>query len=123
VDVGHGKQHYQIHKRAADGYSIQQKGHVRAIQLLTTNEKEMWKRMPVITKKDTSKLVLSPMPGQIKSLAVKDGDKVVIGQELLVMEAMKMQNIIRSPVDGTIKSISCKVGTNVQVEEVLVTFA
>jgi len=122
VDLGRGKQYYQIQSKAADGYVLQQKGQLRKVKLMTPNEKVMWQRMPVIVKKDTSKLVLSPMPGQIKIVAVNVGDKVIVGQELLVMEAMKMQNIIRSPVDGVIKEVKVKVGVNVQVEEELVTF-
>eukprot|EP00301_Raphidiophrys_heterophryoidea_P007625 c12925_g3_i1.p1 GENE.c12925_g3_i1~~c12925_g3_i1.p1 ORF type:complete len:716 (-),score=222.89 c12925_g3_i1:24-2138(-) len=122
VDFGRGKQHFQINKKSADGYTIQQKGQLRQLKLLTTNERDLWKLMPTTVKKDTSKLVLSPMPGQIKSLAVSVGVKVIVGQELLVMEAMKMQNIIRSPVDGVIKAINCKVGSNVQVDDELVLF-
>jgi propionyl-CoA carboxylase alpha chain len=45
---------------------------------------------------DYAKSVLSPMPGAIVSVAVEPGQTVADGQELIVIEAMKMQNIIKS---------------------------
>ena len=50
------------------------------------------KEPPVV---DTSSMVLSPMPGKLISYAVEEGDTVELGQELCVVEAMKMQNILR----------------------------
>ena len=52
--------------------------------------------------------LLSPMPGRVVSVDVSPGDKVVIGQELVVVEAMKMQNLLRSERNGIVKSV--KVG-------------
>ncbi|KAI9032647.1 VTC domain-containing protein [Phycomyces nitens] len=52
-----------------------------------------------------NEVINSPMPGKIISLAVKEGDEVVEGTELAVVEAMKMQNILRTPRTGTIKKI------------------
>ena len=46
------------------------------------------------------------MPGQLISLAVKEGDSVEAGQELAVVEAMKMQNILRAPKKTVIKKVS-----------------
>lgn len=65
---------------------------------------------------DTSKTIMSPMPGAIVSVNVEAGQTVVDGQELCVMEAMKMQNIIKSEKEGVIKSVQVKAGDSVTVD-------
>jgi biotin carboxyl carrier protein len=52
----------------------------------------------------------APMPGVILAVAVKVGDSVVRGQEIAVLEAMKMQNVIRSPRDGKIAEVCVAAG-------------
>lgn len=56
----------------------------------------------------------SPMPGKITSIAKKVGDAVSEGDEVMVLEAMKMGNPIMAPCSGTIKSIAVQVGLSVQ---------
>ena len=71
---------------------------------------------------DHAKSVLSPMPGSIVHVSVEVGQNVVEGQELLVIEAMKMQNIIKSQVEGRIKKINIKAGVSVAVDQLLIEF-
>lgn len=52
--------------------------------------------MAPVIKIDTTRSILSPMPGAVVSVAVSPGDEVVDGQELCIIEAMKMQNILKS---------------------------
>ena len=54
---------------------------------------ELETHMPARVEADTSKFILSPMPGAIVSINVAEGDHVVEGQEVAVIEAMKMQNV------------------------------
>ncbi|NHJ02441.1 MAG: biotin/lipoyl-binding protein [Candidatus Heimdallarchaeota archaeon] len=56
----------------------------------------------------------SPMPGRIIKLLVKVGDKIKKGQELLVIEAMKMENKVSAPFDGFIEAIYYKNGDQVE---------
>ena len=58
--------------------------------------------------------VNSPLPGTIVSISVAEGDQVAPGQELCVLEAMKMNNPIRSTVSGTVTKIYITVGQQVQ---------
>ena len=51
------------------------------------------------------KILRSPMPGKVMSILVRPGQSVNKGDELCVIEAMKMEQSIRSPIDGTIKEI------------------
>lgn len=60
------------------------------------------------------------IPGIITKIMVKKGKKVKIGDPLLKLEAMKMENIITSPIDGSVKQINIKEGTKVTKEEVLI---
>lgn len=56
----------------------------------------------------------SPMPGKITSISKKVGDAVKEGDEVMVLEAMKMGNPIMAPCAGTIKSVAVTVGQSVQ---------
>jgi propionyl-CoA carboxylase alpha chain len=58
--------------------------------------------MPVKAKVDLSSQVLSPMPGIVKSIAIKIGQKVNEGQEICTVEAMKMQNKLVAGKTGTV---------------------
>lgn len=63
--------------------------------------------------------ILAPMPGTIIEIQVAPGDEVVEGQELLVLEAMKMENPIVSTVDGKIKEININVDDKVATKQVM----
>jgi biotin carboxyl carrier protein len=53
----------------------------------------------------SANVLTAPMPGVIRKIVVKAGDKVTRGQELCSLEAMKMKNVLRSPRDGVIASV------------------
>jgi biotin carboxyl carrier protein len=57
--------------------------------------------------------VISVIPGTIREVLVKEGDKVKISDKLLVLEAMKMMNTIYAPVKGKIKSLCVSVGDSI----------
>jgi len=63
--------------------------------------------------------ILSPMPGTIIQVHVKEGDDVIEGQELLVLEAMKMENPIVSAVAGKVKQVDVKVDDKVATNQPL----
>ncbi len=65
--------------------------------------------------------VKSPLPGTVVSIAVSVGDQVVYGQELCVLEAMKMNNPIRASKPGVIQKVFVTVGQQVQHGAPLVT--
>jgi biotin carboxyl carrier protein len=66
--------------------------------------------------------ILAPMPGTIISVAVEPGSQVAYGQELCVLEAMKMKNVIRAPRAGTIGKVSVTQGQSVKHHDLLVEF-
>jgi 3-methylcrotonyl-CoA carboxylase alpha subunit len=67
--------------------------------------------------------IIAPMPGRIVLVKAKAGDKVEAGQELLVMEAMKMELLLKAPRAGTIETLSAVAGDFVEADAVLVRFA
>ena len=71
---------------------------------------------------DLSKFLLAPMPGKIVSINIKDGQKVKSGENLLVLEAMKMENLITSTKDTKIKKINVKLNDAVEVDQILIEF-
>jgi propionyl-CoA carboxylase alpha chain len=80
-------------------------------------------RIPEKAPPDTSKLLLSPMPGLIVAVGVAAGDAVKAGQELCVLEAMKMENVLRAERDGTVAEVKVQPKDTVAAEQVLLTFA
>jgi biotin carboxyl carrier protein len=60
------------------------------------------------------------IPGKVVAVSVKVGDQVMAGQQLLVVEAMKMQNELRAPRDGTIDRVGVAVGVNIEIGDLLV---
>ncbi len=67
--------------------------------------------------------IIAPMPGRIVLVKAKGGDEVEAGQELLVMEAMKMELSLKAPRAGTIDTLSAATGDFVEADAVLVRFA
>ncbi|MBI5286677.1 MAG: biotin/lipoyl-binding protein [Deltaproteobacteria bacterium] len=64
--------------------------------------------------------VTTPIPGKVTSIKVSEGDRVVAGDTVLTVEAMKMENEIHTPIDGVVKKIYVKVGDSVNPDETLV---
>ena len=68
------------------------------------------------------KLVLSYIPGNIKIINVKKGQTVKVGEQLLVLEAMKMKNSIKAPITGKIKSVNVIIDQMVPKEYCMIEF-
>lgn len=64
--------------------------------------------------------ILSPKPGRIENIKVKKGDLVNEGQELIVIQTMKMQNSLFAIKNGKVKNVNCKVGDTVGEGEILI---
>jgi biotin carboxyl carrier protein len=78
---------------------------------------------PAPTNGSESKTVRAPIPGVIISIAVQPGDAVAVGQELCVLEAMKMKNAIRASRAGQIASVKVSIGQAVKHHDVLLEFS
>jgi propionyl-CoA carboxylase alpha chain len=83
---------------------------------------ELQRRMPVKLPPDTSKLVMSPMPGLLTKIAVKVGEAVTAGQKLASIEAMKMENTLSAMQDGVVAEICAKEGDSLAVDQLIIRF-
>jgi propionyl-CoA carboxylase alpha chain len=101
-------------------YKFFHRGSQVNVKVYDEKEFKLKKYIPIPPQVDMSKRVLAPMPGVVISVAVKPGDSVVDGQELLVLEAMKMQNVIKAEKDGKIKKVMCNTKQSVGVDDMLV---
>ena len=108
---------------AEEGFVLRRLGVEAHVKVCTPAQAEMHARLPEKQKPDTSKLIMSPMPGLVVSVAVKVGQDVKAGEAVCIVEAMKMQNIIRAEADGVVKTVSASAGASVAADEVLVEFA
>ena len=84
--------------------------------------KALFNYMPEIKLEDLSKKLISPMPGLIKSINIKKGQLIKQGEELVIIEAMKMENILKSEKDCLVEDVLIKEGSSVSTDEVLITF-
>ena len=80
-------------------------------------------KIPRTPSQTTNLAVRAPLPGTIITVLVKPGDKVTLGQKLLTMEAMKMENNVLSEKDGVVKTVLVKPGQAVAQNDVLVEIA
>ena len=78
--------------------------------------------MPKKAAPDLSHLTLSPMPGLLVSVAVTEGAEVKAGDEIAVIEAMKMENVIRAERDGTVLCVHAQPGEALEVDQQIVEF-
>jgi propionyl-CoA carboxylase alpha chain len=87
------------------------------VKVLNPRAAELMQYMPVKTPPDMSKFLLSPMPGLLVSLAVKEGDAVNAGEELAVLEAMKMENTLYAERDCVVAKINYEPGESLAVDD------
>jgi propionyl-CoA carboxylase alpha chain len=112
----------QIDALASGWRMINEGGQAEAL-VLTPRQAELYAKMPVKAAPDTSKFLLSPMPGLLASVAVSEGQEVKAGEALAVVEAMKMENVLRAVRDGTVKTLHAKAGDSLRVDQKIIEFA
>ena len=104
------------------GLQIQHNGTRIDAMVVSPRMAELYKLMPFKAPPDLSRFVLSPMPGLLVDVAVKPGQKVVAGERVAVIEAMKMENVLFALQDGVVKSVVAKQGESLSVDQVIVEF-
>jgi propionyl-CoA carboxylase alpha chain len=92
------------------------------VSIVTPKIAELLKYMPEKAPPDLSSFLLSPMPGLLVSVAVTEGDVINTGQELAVLEAMKMENTLLAERDGVVARVHYKPGANLAVDDVIMEF-
>ena len=81
----------------------------------------MLDHMPTAAEGAGADEISAPMPGQITKLLVEIGDDVRAGQDVAIIEAMKMENVLSSEARGSVRSIEVKIGDNLNVDDIIMT--
>jgi propionyl-CoA carboxylase alpha chain len=113
----------QIDRLPGRAFRLVHGGVDRRAQVLRRRAAELLQMMPVKAPADTSRQVLSPMPGLLSALVVAEGQEVKAGEALAVVEAMKMENVLRAERDGTIAKLCAQPGDSLAVDQVILEFA
>lgn len=98
-------------------------GSSRIFEIYTPREWGLAQYMPKETSMVRQNELTSPLPGMVVNVLAKQGDRVYRGQDLVVIESMKMESGVSSPCDGTIEEILTKPGVAVETGDILITFA
>ena len=105
------------------GYRLTHSGSRLDARVLDPRVARLAVHMPLKAPADTSKFLLSPMPGLLVSVAVVVGQEVKAGEELAVVEAMKMENVLRAGRDGTVAVLRAQPGDSLSVDQAILEFA
>jgi propionyl-CoA carboxylase alpha chain len=108
--------------RIGIGYRLSHAGVTLDLKVLNPRAAALAKLMLVKQQPDLSRFLLSPMPGLLVSLAVKSGEDVKAGQELAVVEAMKMENLLRAERDGKVGKLHAAPGDSLAVDQAILEF-
>lgn len=106
----------------AGDFKLQFMGSDVNISIRSTRVSELEKYMPVLEFDKKITKLKAPITGKITKFLVKEGDEIKAGMELVIIEAMKMENIIRAEQDVKIKKINFEDGSLVGVGEILIEF-
>ncbi|MBU2292007.1 MAG: acetyl/propionyl-CoA carboxylase subunit alpha, partial [Alphaproteobacteria bacterium] len=108
--------------RVADGWRIRSRAARARVRVLSPTVAALYARLPDKVAADTSKLIVSPMPGLVVAIPVAVGQEVKTGETVAIIEAMKMQNILKAERDGVVKAVGAAAGDPVAADDVLVEF-
>ncbi len=97
-------------------------GITRVFEVYTPKEWALMHYMPTRTERAAGNVLVCPMPGLVVDVLGKKGERVFRGQNLVVLESMKMESGVASPMDGVIAEVRAVVGQAVEVGEVLIRF-
>jgi propionyl-CoA carboxylase alpha chain len=103
-------------------YRIQHLGRAIEVTVLSPRAAELQQLMPYKAPPDTSRFLLSPMPGLLVQIAAAPGQTVQAGERLAVIEAMKMENILIAERDVKIAEVLAKTGESLSVDQPILRF-
>jgi propionyl-CoA carboxylase alpha chain len=110
----------QVIHRQGQQLTLQYAGAHRTFTVASPTVAALQPLMPPPHVEDLSRLVRSPMPGTLVVLKVAVGDEVEAGEEVAVVEAMKMRNSLRSGAAGRVKEVGAAQGASVAADQVIV---
>tara|TARA_B100000401_G_C52808662_1_gene722434 strand:+ start:21 stop:2015 length:1995 start_codon:yes stop_codon:yes gene_type:complete len=117
------KEYFKINKILnLNKINIEHLGIKLDVSIFSSTQKIYYDYMPKQSNEDLSRMLISPMPGLVKTVSVVDSQKIKSGEQLIIIEAMKMENILRSEKDCIIDKVLVKEGDNVSTDQELILF-
>ena len=114
-----GKEVFVQVARNGQIYRLSRGGTQSDVIVLSPRAAELHRLMPRKEPPDLSRHLIAPMPGLLVSVSVKEGDEVKAGDEVAVLEAMKMENALRAERNGVIAKVHFEQGASVEVDDVI----
>jgi propionyl-CoA carboxylase alpha chain len=112
----------QIERLPGRAFRLVHQGIVRRAQVLPPRTAALAALMPEKAAADSSRFVQSPMPGLLTAVIVAEGQEVKVGEPLVVVEAMKMENVLRAERDGKVAKLRAKPGDSLAVDQVILEY-
>jgi propionyl-CoA carboxylase alpha chain len=109
-------------ERVGVDFRVAHNGLTVVARVLSPRAARLYALMPHKPPPDMSRYLLSPMPGLLVEVAVQPGQKVLAGEKLAVIEAMKMENILFASQDGVVARVAVKKGEGLAVDQVILEF-
>ena len=116
-----GHQHFRV-QHTGISISVSHAGAKRSFIFLPPRSARMKRRMAQRPSRTGIPALNAPMPGVLTKLRVEEGEHVKTGEEIGVIEAMKMENSLRSPRDGRILSIAVSQGDNLETNQLILRY-
>ena len=108
--------------RELSGYNIKHAGFDLSVIVQTEPELRLSKLIPVKENLNSSKILISPMPGRVVKVCVAEGQEIAQGDDLIILDAMKMENILKAEKDTKVQKVKVKEEDTVFVDQELIEF-
>lgn len=102
-------------------YEVLMRGHRYPVQVMDERAQLLASRRGGLAAETGEISIKAPMPGLIVALPVSEGETVVAGQTVAILESMKMQNELKTPREGTVQRVSVTTGQSVEQNKLLIT--
>ena len=113
----------QVEREGRRGWKMSCGGARLVARVFSPKVAKLQRLMPIKWPPDLSQFLASPMPGLLVRVSVVPGEEIKAGQELAVVEAMKMENILHALQDGVIAAVHANAGDSLAVEQPILEFA
>lgn len=103
-------------------YQVDHQGQRLFVKVLSERASQYNEHMLVAESSSVSPYLVSPMPGLLVNISVREGQKIKAGEAVAIVEAMKMENVLRAERDGTVEKILSEVGDSLAADQPIIEF-
>lgn len=104
-----------------DGFEVLLRGRLYHVRVEDERQRRLRQATSIQVAKGADYQLKAPMPGLVVAVPVAEGQQVQEGDNLVILESMKMQNELRAPRDGTVSRVTIQAGDSVDQKQILLT--